>query len=102
MQVLACQALSAAHLDVVDGESERRGDQLQRWREAEPCMIQLRLIGRRRGILPNPIMSNSISGESRDEQSANSLILRLSSRRWIEASTIGIASVMKPGLQPVA
>ena len=47
------------------------------------------------------MMLNSRSGESRRDRSAYSLIVRDVSLRWIDASTIGSASVMKPGLLPV-
>ena len=47
------------------------------------------------------MMSNSSSGEFRYDRSANSSITSRSSRRWIEVSTSGSASVMKPGLLPV-
>ena len=40
-------------------------------------------------------------GESRLDTSANSRICNLSSRRWIEVSTMGTASEMNPGLLPV-
>ncbi len=53
------------------------------------------------GGFPKPITSKSNPGGSRCERSANSLIVRLSSRRWIEVSTSGTASVMNPGLLPV-
>ena len=45
--------------------------------------------------------SNSSAGESRCERLANSSIVRRSSRRWIDVSTNGTASVMNPGLLPV-
>ena len=47
------------------------------------------------------MMLNSRSGEFRLDRSANSLIVSRSSRRWMDASTIGSASEMKPGLEPV-
>ena len=53
------------------------------------------------GSRPKPMMSKSSSGDGRCERSANSSIRILSSRRWIDVSTIGRASVMKPGLLPV-
>ena len=45
--------------------------------------------------------SNSSSGELRSERSAYSSIDSRSSRRWIDVSTSGTASEMKPGLLPV-
>ena len=42
-----------------------------------------------------------MSGESRLDTSAYSLIVRASRRRWIDVSTRGIASLMNPGLEPV-
>jgi hypothetical protein len=53
------------------------------------------------GGCPKPMIWNSRVGESREETSANSWIRRLSSRRWIDVSSSGSASVMKPGLMPV-
>ncbi|MGW3309546.1 hypothetical protein ACWDG9_23510 [Streptomyces sp. NPDC001073] len=49
------------------------------------------------GGRPKPITSNSSPGESRWEGSANSSIVSASSRRWIEVSANGRASVMNPG-----
>ena len=43
-----------------------------------------------------------MSGESRLDTSAYSLIARVSRRRWIDSSTSGSASLMNPGLEPVA
>lgn len=45
--------------------------------------------------------SNRMPGEFRWERSAYSSMASESSRRWIEASTSGTASVMNPGLLPV-
>jgi len=42
-----------------------------------------------------------MSGESRLDRLAYSLIVKESSRRWMEARVIGSASEMKPGLDPV-
>ena len=42
-----------------------------------------------------------MSGESRRDRSAYSLIVRDVSVRWIDVKTIGRASVMNPGLLPV-
>ena len=53
------------------------------------------------GSRPKPMRSKIISGEFRDDMSANSSIVRRSSRRWTEVSTRGTASVMNPGLDPV-
>lgn len=53
------------------------------------------------GSRPNPIRRKIISGELRDDMSANSSISSRSSRRWMERRTRGSASVMKPGLEPV-
>ena len=45
--------------------------------------------------------SNSSTGESRCDRSAYSSMVSESSRRWIDVSTRGTASEMKPGLLPV-
>jgi hypothetical protein len=52
--------------------------------------------------VPNPIRLNSMSGESRRDRSANSLIVSTSSRRCSEVTANGSASEMNPGLLPVA
>ena len=53
------------------------------------------------GSRPKPMRSKISSGESRDDMSANSSIVRRSRRRCTDVSTSGIASVMNPGLEPV-
>ena len=53
------------------------------------------------GSAPKPMSPNSSSGESRDERSADSSMVRQSSRRSREVRTSGSASLMKPGLLPV-
>jgi hypothetical protein len=73
---------------------------VQRRAEGVAEVGQPPLVERRWGF-PKPITSNSSSGESRRDRSANSSIVSESSRRWIDDSTRGTASEMKPGLLPV-
>ena len=51
---------------------------------------------------PKPISSNNRCGESRRDMLANSSISIRSTRRCIDNNAYGSASVMKPGLLPVA
>jgi hypothetical protein len=53
------------------------------------------------GGWPKPIRRSSMSGESRLDRSAYSLIVSRSRRRWTDARTMGSASDTKPGLLPV-
>ena len=61
-----------------------------------------RLVSKSAGAVPNPIWRNSMCGESRWDKFANSSISIDSTRRCIDRSASGSASVMKPGLLPVA
>lgn len=69
---------------------------------AKPSLMSaIRFSSKAEGGSPWPTTLKIRSGELRRDTSANSSIVRLSSRRWIEVSTSGSASAMKPGLLPV-
>ena len=79
--------------------TQRLGDQPERQAEA-PAPWDHRP-GRTGGVRPKPIRRTTSRARSRLDRSANSSMVRPSSRRWIEARTSGTASEMKPGLTPV-
>ena len=78
----------------------RRATSSEPAKEAPPCASTPRG-SKVAGSRPKPMRSKIISGELREDMSANSSISRWSSRRCSEVRTSGSASVMNPGLEPV-
>ena len=88
--------------DVVEREREGVGEEAQRPGErARRRGASTPRGSNEDGSRPNPMRSKIISGELRDDMSANSSIVRRSSRRCMDSRANGRASVMNPGLEPV-